>query len=230
MTRFLCLKSCAILKKWRLQREKKPLLLKTLKHSKKLFRKPSINPSFCTREWKNIPSSAGWCFVFWRTGTGGHNVIAAFRCLHTLHPQSTLIGFLGGLVEWLTIKQELSRETIAPYRNQGDSISLIGKTKIETRTAPGTLATVKQLQFDECDLSWDDSNTNSAISQSISSPTITPTKWFLNLGVFPRQTRLATCIKGTISKFPFGFGAPPANLSEMIRNIARWWVSAKNNY
>lgn len=105
---------------------------------------------------------------------GGHNVVAGLLDgIGQLHPDSRLIGFLGGpqgLIQGKSI--ELTDKEIAPYRNVGGFDLLgTGRTKIET-----------QEQFEACHrlhldalviIGGDDSNTSAALlAQSGPTPII----------------------------------------------------------
>ena len=77
--------------------------------------------------------------------SGGHNVIVGLlQALKTLHPKSTLVGFLGGpggLVGGQSI--DLTEEVVMPYLNRGGFDLLgSGRTKIETPEQFASIAKV----------------------------------------------------------------------------------------
>lgn len=99
---------------------------------------------------------------------GGHNVIAGlFDQLKSLHPDSTLLGFLGGPSGLLDDKAiEITASFLNDYRNTGgfDMIGS-GRTKIETEDQ---FATVKKVAARRgldaiVVIGGDDSNTNAAL-------------------------------------------------------------------
>lgn len=99
---------------------------------------------------------------------GGHNVIAGLHdALLALHPESHLVGFLGGpsgIVENRSI--EITDRILCDYRNQGgfDMIGS-GRTKIETPDQlAASLKTLKSLHLHGLVIiGGDDSNTNAAV-------------------------------------------------------------------
>lgn len=151
---------------------------------------------------------------------GGHNVIAGlFDALYELHPESSLIGFLGGpcgLIE--NHHKLLSKELIAPYRNQGGFDLLgTGRTKIETEEQ--FAASLKTADLHDLDalliIGGDDSNTNAAYLA----------EYFL---AHAQKTVVVGCpktIDGDLtSKYieaSFGFDTAAKTYSELVGNLCR---------
>lgn len=161
--------------------------------------------------------------------SGGHNVISGiFDALIALCPQSKLIGFLGGPSGIIDNKSvELTRESIAPYRNQG-GFDLIGsgRTKIETEEQ-----LQKALQTANAHsltglviIGGDDSNTNAAVLA----------EYFLkngsNTSVIGVPKTIDGDLKNSYVATSFGFDTAAKTYSEMIGNIARDALSAKKYY
>ncbi len=102
---------------------------------------------------------------------GGHNVIAGL--FDALLAKSALFGFLNGPSGLISgAYKELTRESIAPYRNQGGFDLLgSGRTKIETpEQFSSCLKVCQDLKLDGLVIiGGDDSNTKRPSSQSFSS-------------------------------------------------------------
>ncbi|MDN3506316.1 MAG: diphosphate--fructose-6-phosphate 1-phosphotransferase [Simkaniaceae bacterium] len=157
---------------------------------------------------------------------GGHNVITGlFDALAVMNPQSKLIGFLGGpsgIVENKIV--ELTKEGIAPYRNQG-GFDLIGsgRTKIETEEQlAASLNTVSDHGLDGLVIvGGDDSNTNAAILA----------EYFLDKGCSTVVVGVPKTIDGDLKNewiaTSFGFDTACKTYAEMIGNIERDALSAK---
>lgn len=157
---------------------------------------------------------------------GGHNVITGlFDGLKKLNEKSQLIGFLSGpsgIVENHVL--ELTREGIAPYRNQG-GFDLIGsgRTKIETdEQLKASLETVSKHDLDGLIvIGGDDSNTNAAVLA----------EYFLNEGCKTVVVGVPKTIDGDLQNehvaISFGFDTAARTYSEMIGNIERDALSAK---
>jgi diphosphate-dependent phosphofructokinase len=160
---------------------------------------------------------------------GGHNVIIGVHdALKELDRQSRLFGFLGGPGGIVSGKcKELTKETIAPYLNQGgfDMIGS-GRTKIETEEQLSTsLAVVQKMKLDGLVIiGGDDSNTNAAVLA----------EHFLNNGCMTRVIGVPKTIDGDLKNFyvatSFGFDTASKIFSEIIGNIARDALSAKKYY
>lgn len=155
---------------------------------------------------------------------GGHNVITGLLDgLLALHPDSQLIGFLGGpsgVVEGKS--KQLTVENVAPYRNQG-GFDLIGsgRTKIETEeqlaSALKTCTSLDALVV----IGGDDSNTNAAVLA----------EYFLAQGSKTCVIGVPKTIDGDLKNdyvaTSFGFDTACRTYSELIGNIARDACSAK---
>lgn len=160
---------------------------------------------------------------------GGHNVITGlFDALQALCPSTKLYGFLGGpsgIVENQTV--EITRESIAPYRNQGgfDMIGS-GRTKIETpEQLKASLQAANDLHLDGLVvIGGDDSNTNAALLA----------EYFLENGCDTSVIGVPKTIDGDLKNehiaTSFGFDTAAKTYSEMIGNIERDAGSAKKYY
>lgn len=160
---------------------------------------------------------------------GGHNVIVGlFDALKKLHPDTLLFGFLNGPSGILKGSyQELTAETINPFRNMG-GFDLIGsgRTKIET---PEQFAEAKRV-IEELKLDGlvviggDDSNTNAALMA----------EYFLAEGCLCTVVGAPKTIDGDLRsediELSFGFDTACKTFSETIGNIARDALSAKKYY
>jgi diphosphate-dependent phosphofructokinase len=160
---------------------------------------------------------------------GGHNVIAGlFDALKAIHPQSILIGFLGGpsgIVDNTT--KELTTDLIAHYRNQGGfDIIGSGRTKIETpEQIAASEATMRTLNLDGLVvIGGDDSNTNAAVLAEA----------FLAKGCRTRVIGVPKTIDGDLKneqiEISFGHDTACKVYSEMISNIMRDAWSARKYY
>lgn len=160
---------------------------------------------------------------------GGHNVLAGlFDALKQIHPDSSLIGFLGGIEGVLSQKQKrLTQEEIAPFRNQG-GFDLIGtgRDKIETQEQLETaLKTCQKNRLDGLVIvGGDDSNTNAAVLA----------EYFLEKGCKTKVVGVPKTIDGDLRskeiEIPFGFDSACKTYSEMIGNIAKDALSARKYY
>ncbi len=160
---------------------------------------------------------------------GGHNVVAAiFDALIEIDPQSKVIGFLdgpGGIVknQW----RELSREKIAPYRNQG-GFDLIGSGRVKIETEEQLQASLKTVQEHRLDglviIGGDDSNTNAAVLA----------EYFIEKQCETKVVGVPKTIDGDLRsediEISFGFDTACKTYSELIGNIARDALSAKKYY
>lgn len=161
--------------------------------------------------------------------SGGHNVITGLHdALVSLHPESTLIGFLGGPSGILNCKtRSLDAIQIALYRNQG-GFDLIGsgRTKIETdEQLQAALMTVQSLELDGLVvIGGDDSNTNAAVLA----------EYFLKNGCKTVVIGVPKTIDGDLKneqiEVSFGFDTACKVFSESIGNILRDCLSAKKYY
>ncbi|GAB4227181.1 MAG: diphosphate--fructose-6-phosphate 1-phosphotransferase [Chlamydiales bacterium] len=160
---------------------------------------------------------------------GGHNVIAGiYDSLKKIHPESRLIGFIGGpkgiIENQSTI---LNEEIIAPYRNQG-GFDLIGtgREKIEKESDfQAAEQTVKQQKLDGLVIiGGDDSNTNAALLA----------EYFLDRGVNCRVIGVPKTIDGDLQndyvEISFGFDTATKTYSELIGNLQRDALSANKYY
>jgi len=157
---------------------------------------------------------------------GGHNVITGlFDALAVMNPQSRLIGFLGGpsgIVENKIV--ELTREGIAPYRNQG-GFDLIGSGRAKIETEEQLAASLKTVSDHDLDglviIGGDDSNTNAAVLA----------EYFLNKGCKTAVVGVPKTIDGDLKNdwiaTSFGFDTACKTYAEMIGNIERDALSAK---
>jgi len=145
-----------------------------------------------------------------------------------MHPEARLFGFLDGPEGVITGKyKELTREIIAPYRNQGgfDAIGT-GRTKIETEEQLYAIKdAVESLKLDGLIIiGGDDSNTNAAVLA----------EFFLQRGVDCRVIGVPKTIDGDLKNrylpISFGFDTACKIYAELIGNLARDVLSAKNGY
>jgi pyrophosphate--fructose-6-phosphate 1-phosphotransferase len=157
---------------------------------------------------------------------GGHNVIAGiFDALKSIHPESRLLGFLGGPSGLENGKYiALDAATIDDYRNTGgfDMIGA-GRTKIETPAQFEKCAkVVKELRVDALVvIGGDDSNTNAA----------TLAEYFLAQGIACSVIGCPKTIDGDLKnewiESSFGFDTAAKTYADLIGNIARDANSAK---
>ncbi len=157
---------------------------------------------------------------------GGHNVIAGlFDALHSLNPNSTLIGFLGGPSGIISNKsKEITPQLLSSYRNVGgfDMIGS-GRTKIETaEQLQSSLTTIITHKLDGLVvIGGDDSNTNAALLA----------EYFLSKGCKTQVIGVPKTIDGDLKnqhvEVSFGFDTACKVYSEMIGNILRDCLSAK---
>ncbi len=169
--------------------------------------------------------------VFFSGGqaAGGHNVIGGLLdTLRSLHPESNLIGFLGGPSGILEGKYiEITEEVIGPFRNQG-GFDLIGsgRTKIETpEQLQAALGTMRHLKLDGLVvIGGDDSNTNAAVMA----------EFFLDNDCNTRVIGVPKTIDGDLKNehiaVSFGFDTACKSYSQMIGNICRDAISAGKYY
>jgi diphosphate-dependent phosphofructokinase len=160
---------------------------------------------------------------------GGHNVIAAlFDTIQTLHSNSRLFGFLGGgagLIAGRSI--ELTKELLAPYRNQGGFDLLgSGRKKIETdEQLQAVTESVHKLKLDGLVIiGGDDSHTNALLIAD----------YLLKHGSLTKVIGVPKTIDGDLqtpyTAISFGFDTACKTYAEMIGNIARDDLSAKKYY
>jgi pyrophosphate--fructose-6-phosphate 1-phosphotransferase len=160
---------------------------------------------------------------------GGHTVVCGlFDALRGVHPDSTLVGFLGGpsgIVRCET--QELDERILLPYRNQGGFDLLgSGRTKIETEEQfAASLNTMNQLKLDGLVIvGGDDSNTNAALLA----------EYFAVKGCATKVVGVPKTIDGDLKNervaISFGFDTACKTYSETIGNIARDALSARKYY
>ena len=157
---------------------------------------------------------------------GGHNVITSlFDALKSFHPESHLLGFLGGPLGIIEGEyKDLAEDFLAPYRNQGgfDMIGS-GRTKIETEEQlQKSFDTIQKLQLDGLVvIGGDDSNTNAAV---LAEYCIQKGSAIKIIGV-PKT--IDGDLKNDLVEVSFGFHSACQTYSEMIGNIARDALSAK---
>lgn len=152
-------------------------------------------------------------------------MVALLETLKRVHPQSTLIGFLGGPSGLLENRSRpLSQEELALYRNMGGFDLLgSGRTKIEKETQfAQALETVKSHDLDGLVvIGGDDSNTNAAF-----------------LAEFFLRAQCKTCVigvpktidgdlKGGKIELSFGFDSATKVYSSLIGNLCRDALSAR---
>jgi pyrophosphate--fructose-6-phosphate 1-phosphotransferase len=157
---------------------------------------------------------------------GGHNVISGlFDYLKKQHPDSQLIGFLGGPSGLINNKAiEITEALISPYRNQGGFDLLgSGRTKIETpEQFAAAEKSVNDLALDGLIIiGGDDSNTNAALLA----------EYFISRDVHTRIIGVPKTIDGDLKnreiECSFGFDTASKTYSELIANIQRDAISAK---
>jgi pyrophosphate--fructose-6-phosphate 1-phosphotransferase len=157
---------------------------------------------------------------------GGHNVITGLY--DALHPNSTLIGFLGGFSGIVDNKfTVLEPKQIDCVRNLG-GFDLIGsgRAKVETEEQlQKAAATVKSHDLDAIVvIGGDDSNTNGAMLA----------EYFIQQGVQTLVIGVPKTIDGDLRsediEMSFGFDSACKTYSELIGNIARDALSAKKYY
>jgi pyrophosphate--fructose-6-phosphate 1-phosphotransferase len=151
---------------------------------------------------------------------GGHNVIAGlFDGIRSVHPGSTLIGFLGGPKGIFTDRHvELTEEAVAPYRNTG-GFDLIGsgRDKIESpEQLAACEATCERLGLTALVVvGGDDSNTNAAVLA----------EYFRERGkpvtVVGVPKTIDGDLKSDVVEQSFGFDTATKVYSELIGNICR---------
>ncbi|MEO6097117.1 MAG: diphosphate--fructose-6-phosphate 1-phosphotransferase [Fibrobacteria bacterium] len=157
---------------------------------------------------------------------GGHNVIAGlFDSVKSIHPESRIIGFLGGPGGLEKGKYEtITPEKMDAYRNTGGfDIIGSGRTKLETTEQfDRCIEVIKSLELNAIVIiGGDDSNTNAAI-----------------LGEYLKSKGLSTSVIGVPKTIDgdlknlhipvsFGFDTAVKTYSELIGNIARDAGSAK---
>jgi len=157
---------------------------------------------------------------------GGHNVIAGlFDALKSLHPDSVLIGFLGGPSGLLDKKYvEIDAPLIDAYRNTGGfDIIGSGRTKLETAEQfARSLEVMHSLSLDGLVIiGGDDSNTNAAMLA----------EYLMEQGSDIRVVGAPKTIDGDLKndliETSFGFDTATKVYSELIGNIARDANSAR---
>ncbi len=157
---------------------------------------------------------------------GGHNVLAGlYDALKSLHPESTLWGFLEGPSGILANQcLEITSENLAPFRNQGGFDLLgSGRVKIETEDQlKACLSTSASLSLDGLVIiGGDDSNTNAALLA----------EYFLREKCSTKVIGVPKTIDGDLKNphvaISFGFDTACKIYAEMIGNICRDALSAK---
>lgn len=157
---------------------------------------------------------------------GGHNVIAGI--FDALPPKSCLLGFLNGPSGLISgAHKELTREILAPFRNQG-GFDLLGSGRTKIETPEQFLSCLKVCQDLKLDglviIGGDDSNTNAALLA----------EYFLSKQCATRVVGVPKTIDGDLQNpllpISFGFDTACKVYSEMIGNIAKDALSAKKYY
>ncbi len=160
---------------------------------------------------------------------GGHNVLSGlYDALKAIHPDSRLIGLIGGpkgLI--LGRSEELTGQMIDAHRNQG-GFDLIGsgRDKVEKeQDFQSAAAVVQSLDLDGLVvIGGDDSNTNAAFLA----------EYFLKYGINCRVIGVPKTIDGDLTndfvETSFGFDTACKTYSEIIGNIARDALSAGKYY
>lgn len=195
------------------------------------FTKISLNPkltAIVTPGYGTSPLKVG-VVLSGGQASGGHNVITGlFDALKSIHPESRLYGFLNGPAGIPKKKYiELTKEYIAPYRNQG-GFDLIGsgRTKIETpEQFDLALKTCLELDLDGLVIiGGDDSNTNAALLS----------EFFLEKNCKTNVIGVPKTVDGDLKnraiEISFGFDTACKIYSETIGNIARDAISMKKYY
>jgi pyrophosphate--fructose-6-phosphate 1-phosphotransferase len=151
---------------------------------------------------------------------GGHNVIVGlFDALRAIHPDSRLIGFLGGPKGIFTSQyRDLDEHDIKPFRNTG-GFDLIGggRDKIETdEQLAACRVTCEELDLNGLVIiGGDDSNTNAAVLA----------EYFTSQGVGTSVVGVPKTIDGDMKgggvEASFGFDTATKVYSELIGNICR---------
>ncbi len=156
---------------------------------------------------------------------GGHNVILGlFDGLKRLHPESALVGFLGGPDGLLKAQYNLlTDEVIRAYRNTGGfDMVRSGRTKVETpEQFASALKTCIELELDALVvIGGDDSNTNAA---NIAEYFLQHAKGIQVIGV-PKT--IDGDLKGPYVDASFGFDSACKVYAELVGNICRDAMSA----
>jgi diphosphate-dependent phosphofructokinase len=160
---------------------------------------------------------------------GGHNVIAGlWDVLQQLNPASQLIGFLDGPNGFLTNQiLKLTKNNIAPYRNQG-GFDLLGSGRTKIETPEQLLAAAQTARNHDLDglviIGGDDSNTNAAFLA----------EYFCQQQLNTRVIGIPKTIDGDLKneaiELSFGFDTASKIYAEIIGNLARDALSAKKYY
>lgn len=157
---------------------------------------------------------------------GGHNVIAGiFDSIKAIHPQSEVVGFLGGPGGLEKGKYEIiTAEKMNAYRNTGGfDIIGSGRTKLETTEQfDRCIEVIKRMEINAIVIiGGDDSNTNAAILA----------EYFkakgLSTSVVGVPKTIDGDLKNTYIPVSFGFDTAVKTYAELIGNIARDAGSAK---
>lgn len=160
---------------------------------------------------------------------GGHNVISGlFDAIKEIHPESILIGFLGGPSGIINNEtRELTSDIINDYRNQGGfDIIGSGRTKIEKpEQLEAAEVTVRKLGLDGLVIvGGDDSNTNAAVMAEYFKSRLCDTK------VIGVPKTIDGDLKSDFIEISFGNDTACKTYSALIGNIARDALSAKKYY
>lgn len=158
---------------------------------------------------------------------GGHNVLTGlFDALHQIHPDSELIGFVGGFEGLLAGKEKMLDDAmINAVRNQG-GFDLIGtgRTKLESEKDLETVFRVLT-SFDALIvIGGDDSNTNGAILA----------EYLLKQGSKTAIIGVPKTIDGDLRsaeiEMSFGFDSACKTYAELIGNLCKDVLSTRKYY
>lgn len=160
---------------------------------------------------------------------GGHNVIAGlFDSIKSFHPQSRLVGFLGGPIGVIKGNyKELTAELIDQYRNTGGfDIIGSGRDKIEKEEQMlAALESCKKLGLEGLVIiGGDDSNTNACLMAEFYKARGE------NLKVIGVPKTIDGDLKNQFIQTSFGFDTATKLYSELIGNVARDANSARKYY
>lgn len=186
---------------------------------KRLQYLPKVPPSL-KKLAKGTPLKVG-VLLSGGPAAGGHNVIAGlFDGIKEIHPDSELVGFLGGFSGVLENRRKsLTKKEIDPFRNMGGFDLLgSGRTKVET---PEQIQVVKA-NMKGLDtlivIGGDDSNTNAAILVEE------------GLRVIGIPKTIDGDLRSADIEMSFGFDSACKTYSELIGNICRDALSSRKYY
>lgn len=160
---------------------------------------------------------------------GGHNVIAGlYDALHSLHPDSVLIGFLEGPSGLLTGSHKIiDLACVNKYRNSGGfDLLASGRSKIETEEQlQSALMQMQKLSLQGLIvIGGDDSNTNAAFLAEYCK------KKDPSLSIIGIPKTIDGDLKNSYVSIPFGFDTACKVYAEIAGNIAKDALSARKYY